>query len=173
MGRRGPPKKPTELKLLQGIPGGKHKLPRAEPKPSKTRNARPSIPLSKGSKKIWTQITGRLEALGLLTEIDINMLSRYCDIFDKWLQAKAYLDANGFKYPVYERLSDKDLRAGKKPRITYLAQFPEVSVYKELGKDLARLEAQFGMSPASRAGLGVDTDGEGKAGSIQSWLYGK
>ena len=76
MGRRGPPPKPTRLKILAGNPG-KRPLNDAEPVPAP---GRPSCPawVSKEGRAEWRRVTRELEALGLLARIDQATLACYC-----------------------------------------------------------------------------------------------
>ena len=156
MGRRGPAKKPTTLKVLQGCPGGESKLPKNEPQPAKTRQAKPPFKLSKDESKIWRALAQKLESVGLLTVIDLNALSRYCQLYVKYHKAKTFLDAkDSFYYPIFHEQTDEEKAAGAPKRVKYLAQFPEVSIMLQLSKELRNIEAQFGMTPASRAGISV------------------
>lgn len=156
MGHRGPPKKPTELKLLQGVPGGESKLNKSEPRPAKLAGARPPAWLGKEAKKIWREVAPKLEKLGLLTDIDISTLARYCDTRWRWLQAKQFLDEHGPVYAIYHEQTEDEKKAGRKPKLKYMAQFPQVNIYSSLGKELTRLEQNFGMTPSARAGVTVD-----------------
>lgn len=156
MGRRGPPKKPTELKLVQGVPGGNSLLPKGEIKPKAAANPKPPFDLTENGKKIWKKLVARLQVENLISELDVYAAARYCDVLDKWLTVKKWLDEKGFVYALYEPLSEEDRRAGKKPVLRHMQQFPQVSIYNQLSKDLTRLESQFGLTPAARASLSAD-----------------
>lgn len=163
MGLRGPPKKPTELKLLEGTPGGRHKLTPNEPRPEKLSGSRPPKQLSKEAKAVWRILAPKLETLGLLTTIDQNALLRYCDAFIRWLQAKDFLDKNGFQYEIFCEQTPEDIKEGKAPKIKYMAQYPHVSIYMQLTKELTRLEQQFGMTPAARSSINVKIPEDSKS----------
>lgn len=179
MGRRGPPKKPTELKLIQGVPGGKSKLAKNEPKPKKVCGARPPRDLPKAARKTWKDTASRLEALGLLTEIDLSALAQYCDVTLRWQQARDFLDKNGFYYAIYEKPTREELAAAAKDgspvkqRLKYMVQFPQVNIYAQFGKQRMQLAAQFGMTPSARAGLGIASTVPAEKTELRQRLYGK
>ena len=90
MGKRGPLKKPTKLKLLQGVPGGEHKLNENEAAPKLLDDTIPSPSwLCDRGKAIWKEVAEKLSKNGLLSEIDTNMLARYCDLAVRWFDARA------------------------------------------------------------------------------------
>lgn len=173
MGRRGPSKKPTELKLLEGVPGGKHKLNLNEPKPPKAESLKPPRELTKFGRKIWKQLTPKLEPLNLVTNLDLHSLMRYCDCWDKFLKTKKLLDDEGFCFTIYYEQTADQIAAGDPKEIRYTQQRPEVSIYFQLMKDLARFDAQFGLTPAARANLNIKPidDGKGK-NRVKARLYG-
>lgn len=177
MGRRGPPRKPTELKIVQGVPGGEHKLNKHEPKPKKTQNAKPPRWLGKEGKKIWKIVVPKLESLKIMSEIDINALGRYCDMLPRWIEARNWLDEHGQYFPVYYPLSPKQVDAeleGKtvKKIVKNMKLWPQVKLYRELSTELSRLEAQFGMTPASRSAISTLVTPGDNPNDFRERLYG-
>ena len=170
MGRRGPPKKPTQLKVVQNTPGGKHKLPKHEVRPKKVRGTSPPRHLIKPARKIWREQAAKLEELGLLTNIDLNALARYCDYLHRWIELSKMLDKEGYYIILYHEQSPEEQAAGDPPLVKYVQQRPEVNIFFNLGKDLARLESQFGLTPAARTGL--DVTPKKSDGDAKSFLYG-
>lgn len=173
MGRRGPPKTPTVLKILNGIPGGKHKLTPNEPEPEVTKNAKPSFKLKPRAQEIWDRLVPNLEELSLLTKVDLNALSRYCEAFSRWLEAKEFLEKKGETYTLYNELTEEEIAEGKTQAdrtIKYIVQFPQVNIYSSLLKDLLKYEQQFGLTPASRASISVPKKSPGE--TLRSKLYG-
>jgi P27 family predicted phage terminase small subunit len=172
MGLRGPPKKPTELKLLQGNPG-KHPLPLNEPKPKKVLGVKPLKWLTKDAREIWNKETKKLEPLGLLTEIDLNAFGRYCDFLAKWLKVKARLDAvNAYYYPIYQEQTPAEIVANAPKVVKRLAVLPEVQMYNHFALMLNRLEREFGLTPAARAGLEIKPSMREKV-EVEELLFGK
>lgn len=88
-----------------------------------------------------------MDRLGLLTEIDINPLARYCRVWARWRAAEEVIDVSG---PTCDVL-DKD------GRIKYVQQRPEVNIAANLLTQLLKLEQEFGMSPSSRARVRATT----------------
>jgi P27 family predicted phage terminase small subunit len=174
MGRRGPPKKPTALKVLQGIPGGKSKLVKNEPQPKKVKQAAPPYQLNERELKIWQEITPQLEAVGLLTGIDLQALARYVTALDQYLTAKAFVDAAGsFYYEIYFARTKSEIAEGKPARVKYRQVYPEVGIMRALSKELRSLEREFGMTPAARAGISVDGDPPRASDTTDALLYGE
>jgi P27 family predicted phage terminase small subunit len=172
MGRRGPPRKPTELKLLQGNPG-KHALPLNEPKPKKLTDAKPPRYLNKDARAIFIREAKKLTPLGLMSEIDINAFARYCDFLSKWLKVKAVLDnAESYYYPVYFEQTPEEISSGAKPLLKRLAVMPEVGMYNTFAIMLNRLEREFGLTPAARSGIDVKPNKLEKE-EAEDLLFGK
>lgn len=172
MGRRGPPKKPTELKLLQGAPGGKHKLNLAEPRPPKVKSPRASFKLGPVGRRAFRDYSAKLEAMGVLTEVDIHALTRLCDHIEEWEKLRDFVLQNGYVYAIYHEQSPEEIAAKRKKRLKYMAQFPQANLMLQLGKEINRLEQQFGLSPSSRTGLNVRLPASGKKDETKNKLYG-
>jgi P27 family predicted phage terminase small subunit len=144
MGTRGPKPLPTALRILNG--NAAHRpLPKNEPKPEKLKNTKPPFELTERGKKIWKTISKRLEVCGLLTNIDLNALMRYCDIFDKWLLAKEMYDTKGSYYEVFN--------GGKS---CGYAKAPWAVEYRGFLRELLRLEGEFGMTPSARTRIQLE-----------------
>lgn len=171
MGRRGPPKKPTQLKLLQGNPG-KRSINTDEPKPARCLATRPPRDLDSVARKVWRETAPRLEALGLLSVIDLAIFWRYCDLRSKFKAAKDFLDKNGFVYAIYFDQTAEEIKECKPRRLKYMAQFPQVSIYQQLSKEITRIEQNFGMTPAARAGLNVVPPENQTGETTEDFLYG-
>ena len=172
MGRRGPPKKPVELKLLQGNPGEK-KLPKPLKVP-KIKGMKPPRELGKLGKAMWRRILPKLKAQNLASDLDVNMLSRYCDTYEHWTNARKFILENGTAYPIYQTPlpTEEELKAGKKPELRYMVQYPQVSQMNQWARDLTRYEQQFGMSPASRTALVLEAPPKASESEIDDLLYG-
>ena len=164
MGKAGPPKKPTNVKRLQGIPGGKSKLPKNEPKPKLAKDMKPPKGLKKEEKKIWKAIAPRLFPLGLLTELDIEALTQYCQLASVYNDAKAFVDKNGQTY-----------KSVNKQGAEYWAIYPQVGLMEKLAKHLFRILTHFGGTPSGRSGIELaapPASGASQKDGIKSFLYG-
>lgn len=131
--RRGPPPKPTVLKLIEGNPG-KRKLNSREPRP---RPARPPCPkeLDAGARKEWRRIVRELDEFGLLTNLDRAALAGYCQAWSDWLDAREKIAKYG------------KLTKGAKGN---LVKSPVVRLADDALTHLRALAAEFGFTPSSR-----------------------
>ena len=160
MGRRGPPAKPLELVKKQGNPG-KQKLNDDAPAPERAINAKPPFTLKGTAKKIWTSMTEKLERLGVLAETDLYALARYADLHARWLALRDLIDKKGITYEIKTEKGS-----------VYLAFRPEVSLFNKWIPILARLEQEFGLTPASRTRIRTD-GGENDKQKARARLYGR
>lgn len=139
MGKRGPPKKPTRLKILQGNPG-KRALPDHEPQPNVNRLPEPPDHLSQSAQHVWRRLAPKLHRLGLLTEIDDDALALYCDASARWVRAKAEVDAHG---DIVKTLAGNPI------------QNPYLAVANRAAEQMRKLISDFGMTPAARTAIDV------------------
>lgn len=167
MGRRGPAPKTIKQLKLSGSP--RARKAKREPKVPKGMPACPEY-LSANAKKVWRALVPMLAKLGVVSKLDGNALTRYCDLFVQWRVAQEYLDKNGLTYELKDEDGD----------IYYTQQYPQVSIVRSCATALLRLEQEFGMTPSARASLansGVRMGGKGQddeeAGSDrESYLFG-
>lgn len=112
--------------------------------------------------EIWGKLVPLLINSKLLTGIDVQALARYVDTLVDWKEAKKFLDKHGSSYPIYENKKIRNPATKKyenKEVVKYMAQFPQVAIKRACAAELLRLEREFGMTPSSRAGLGVGEGG--------------
>jgi len=100
-----------------------------------------------------------LQATRVMTRADVEALARYCDTYEWWLAVRAKLKAEGDTYPI---LNDGG-------QVKYIAQRPEVSIAHKLAQQLRQLEADFGLSPAARVSLKVESDAQQES-TIEKFL---
>lgn len=174
MGRGGPPKKPTSLKLLQGLPGGAHKLNRDEPKPRKASPIELRCPpeLSEEGKKVWKKYAPRLYRLGLLTELDLQSFRRYCDLQGAYTEARRDIAANGSYIDVFATPTKDEAKRGDPLRLARRVLSPAAAALPGIRTELLRLEREFGMTPASRAGIEVSPAMTEAADAVEERLFG-
>jgi len=151
MGRRGPAPKPTALKLVGGNPGGRP-LNTREPIPPP---GEPDLPVftDERARLVWQQLVPRLARIGLARSIDGHALERYCVLLVRWRDAAAFVDKNQPTYPV--RAEGKDGRPG---RIILVREFPQAAAERKLNQQLLALEREFGLTPAARSRINVETE---------------
>lgn len=146
MGKRGPKKTPTKLKVLRGNPGCR-RLNKNEPLPSTDGVVMPDH-LGDVAVTKWNDILPLLQAIKVMTRADVEALARYCDTYEWWLATRATLKREGDTYPI---LNDKG-------EVKYIAQRPEVSIAHKLATQLRQLEQDFGLNPSARTGLTVEKE---------------
>ena len=130
----GRPRKPTELKLIQGT-AQKCRMNPNEPKPDVDIPDTPHH-LSKPAREEWARITPLLKDLGLISQLDLVELSFYCQAWGDHVQAENMIRRNG------KVLKDAKGRL-------YIS--PWVKHSKE-SKELAhKFLVEFGLTPASRS----------------------
>ncbi|NCB09888.1 MAG: phage terminase small subunit P27 family [Bacteroidia bacterium] len=132
----GRPKKPTHLKLLQGNPG-KQKLPKNEPKPDVKIPEPPNFLIDYALDE-WNRVTPILERLGLLSDLDVMELAAYCQCVDRWRNAEEEIKRNG--------MTDTTSNGN-------VIQSPYVGIANKAMVQMHQFLCQFGMTPASRAGV--------------------
>ncbi len=128
MGLRGPPKKPTALKVVQGTASTKANSKHPQPK-----SAGVSCPNWIGihGKQLWSSVYPQLKQLGLIKKLDREALAIACHAFHEYRIATAAFDPTE---------DTTDMR-----RIGQNAN--------EAFHRWERMMKQFGMTPASREGL--------------------
>ena len=134
----GPPRKPTNLKVLEGNPG-KKKLPENEPKPAPIAPTCPAF-LSSSAKWEWKRISKELERLGLLTKVDRVALAEYCQAYARWKEAEETIQREGL---IIETTNGNKI------------QHPAVGVAHTTMGLLHKYIQEFGLSPAARTRISV------------------
>ena len=144
MGRRGPPPTPTSLLKLRGSPLVSKRRDRTEAKGPAGKPTCPSW-LDEDAKAAWRQIVPLLDAMGVLTRIDCNALSRYCRLWSRWRKAEAFIQEKGDMYPIKDESG----------RVKCFQQWPQVAIASKLSQQLTRLEQEFGMTPSARTRIQI------------------
>lgn len=140
---RGRKPKPTEKKKLEGNPG-KRKLNDKEPKPPVVI---PDPPKHFEGEALaeWKRITGELQTLRLVSNIDRAALVSYCQAWADYVKACDTIEDEG------EVITSE--KGG-------LYQNPWVSIKNSAMDRMVRISAEFGMTPSSRTRLKVETPTE-------------
>lgn len=165
MARPGTKPTPTVLRQLNGNAGGR-KMNDKEAMPSRDfpLEAPEWAKLNEKGLEVWNRLARMVHRNGLLTECDLGLFARYCDMLPRWYQMKAFIEEHGETYevsaPVYEGAGrDREVVDWKTIRI---AQRPQMKLYIEMSKALQGIEAEFGLSPSSRTRIhAVDENYEG------------
>ena len=151
MGKRGPPKKPTALRIFEGNPS-RRPLNAREPKPTL---GVPRCPgwLSSEAKAEWKRVVPELERLGMLTKIDRAALAAYCQSWAEYVEAVKCVQGEG-------TVIEGKRGPQKNPRCT---------VMNEAWGRFHKTAIMFGLNPSARSTMvapGVD-----KGGKLEAFLY--
>lgn len=145
MGRRGPARKPTALRVIEGN-CGKRPLPKDEPQPSSDYTPCP-IWLKGKARQEWKRIAPELRRMGLLTIVDRVALTAYCQTYARWLEAEEAVEKKGMTF-----VTEKG----------YIQQRPEVGVAQKSLLLIKAFATEFGLTPASRTRISVSRKPEAK-----------
>lgn len=148
MGKRGPKKAPTEVKIARGT----HRKdrdgdPTLEPKPEQAAAPKPPAHLKASGRAKWSDLAPRLARVGLLSEIDLDALALLCEAFDEKAHCEKVLAKEG------EYFTQDNGYVGAHPAISRL--------HRAIGR-IQKLMAAFGMSPSDRSGLRVGSADQAK-----------
>ena len=142
MARTGRPPKPTAIKALEGNPG-KRPLNKNEPKPQPTAPKCPSW-LTADAKKEWRRLSKELEAMGLLTRVDMAAFAGYCQAYARWKEAEEFISKHG---------------SILKTSTGYIQQIPQVSIAQQNLKQMRNFCSELGLSPSARSRLSIANNG--------------
>lgn len=149
--QRGPKPTPTNLRILQGGPARRTQSSEPVPPPSDL----PDCPawLNTYARGEWDRLAADLYGMGILTGVDQTMLAAYCMAYARWRQAEEDLQVMADQDPITHGalLKTKEGNA---------IQNPLVGVANVARRDMARLAAEFGLSPSSRTLIDAGKRGE-------------
>ena len=136
MAQRGRPRKPTELKRLEGNRGHRP-LNDNEPKPDADKVKCPTW-LMPEAKKEWRRLAPMLIKMGLLTNADVQTFAGYCESYARWKEADQKLTELG---------STSETSRG------YETQSVWVNIAQKNLHQMKELGNEFGLSPVARSRL--------------------
>lgn len=143
MGARGPAKKPTQLKLIQGNPG-RRKLNDDVVLDSACGIPDPPAHLDRIAKKEWKRLAPVVFKAGLLTDGDIAAFGAYCTAFSSWYYAEKSLQAT---------LSENSGSLTFETDKGYQQQIPEIGIVNQARLTMVKIAREFGLTPSARAGI--------------------
>jgi phage terminase small subunit len=169
MGKRGPKKTPIALAAVDG-----RSLDRDPPVlPPDDEKPRPPNWLTPLARAEWDRICEILWGMGCLEQIDQGMFAAYCQAWGRYEQGEIDLNAAiaaelskaprrkaGAKKPKRPPLKPQAHGAVAKTAAGNLILNPLFGVVNTLRRDMQRLAAEFGLSPAARAGVGGSGGGK-------------
>lgn len=161
MGERGP--RPIPSAILERRGSERARKNPDEPRPPRV--AKPSAPrdMSPDAKKHWRKLVKLLDAMGVLTQADLVLVERYCELLAQWRAARAFINEKGSVYPVKKWNPHKDNgeeRGEKRPpggfEVVGFREFPQLKQLTKLDTALLQHEREMGLTPSSRTRLVVD-----------------
>jgi len=155
VGRRGPKPKPTKLRVLQGN-AGKRALPKSEVQPRAADPLAAPTSLDALGLQKWRQLAPQLTELGLLTELDVDMLAMYCQTWSDWRSVRTAIAVT----------------AGKDDGQALVIASGLAKREKELRTALRQLASEFGLSPASRSRVPAPPKGNDPKDPMDEFLRG-
>ncbi len=152
----GPKPKPTAIKKLG--PRSHHSKNVDEPQPSRLVRV-PQAPrwLGSDARAVFKEMARDLCALGVLTKVDLDALTRYCVVYERWRAAEKQLKKQG--------------EIIKSPN-GYLIQNPYLAIANKCLKQLDSLGAEFGLSPSSRTRVAIAPTVD-ERNKLEEELFGK
>ena len=134
-------KTPEKIKELQGYP---NKRKNAKLLAASSPGAAPisrtpgfEIRLNKMESALYDRVTQNLEAIGLLTNLDIDVVLRYVKFLAKWYEIDGSLSPNGY------------FSEGHRGR----AISADVNLLLRLNSEILKIEKEMGLTPAARSGM--------------------
>lgn len=135
MGLRGPAPTPTRLRLLTGNPSGRP-LNNDTDLVASLQELPPPPDMDGFALATWHRLTAELATLGMLNDIDTDLLSMYCHTWADYTEYRKKLKQFG--------------EIVKAPS-GYPIQSPYVNMAVKARHALIRMQQELGMSPSSRS----------------------
>jgi P27 family predicted phage terminase small subunit len=160
MGKRGPRRVPTHLRLLRGNPGHQT-LPRDEPQPAIAQTLEPPPFLVGYAKEEWIEVAQELHRLKLLSRVDTKPLAAYCQAYAIWRMAVEAFTEISARDPQMHGLMIK--AANGTP-----LQNPVLLTARQAAQDMVRFASEFGFTPAARSRISTSNSevAESKFGNL-------
>ena len=149
--RPGGGRKPTPnvIKFKTGNPG--HRRIKDEPMPPDRSIPTPPVHLDAYAREEWGRIADGLHAMGVLHQIDQQVLAAYCDSYSRWRHAVEAMRAR-----VEKAGGDQLAALIDKTSNGNIVQNPLIGIANKAAGDMVRYAAEFGLTPAARARLAID-----------------
>ena len=109
------------------------------------------------AKKEWRRLAKQMEAIGILTEVDMAAFAGYCQAYARWKEAEEFITQHG--------------TIVKTPS-GYWQQVPQVSIAQTYLKIMNKFAEQFGLTPSSRSRIIASDGGPADAADEMENLLG-
>jgi P27 family predicted phage terminase small subunit len=144
VGARGPAPKPTRLRLLHG--DHPERVNRREPRPARLPVVKPAYLSAEASAK-WDELAPHLEAMGVLSAADGDLLAAYCECFSRW---RRLAEMAAKSPPVFKRKGKA--QDGQEPEVVFVRN-PLWAQVRDAEAALRVLAREYGFTPSARAGM--------------------
>lgn len=145
MAKPGRPRKPRNLKLIQGtyrkdrdVANPPDPAPKIPPRPS---HLGKGVPWGRQSVREWKYYAPLLAKNGLLTELDRAILENFTDALGRRWHYRRMIKEHG------------DVQTTESG---YLSQTPYATLYNKAVEDVGKYAAKLGCDPSSRSGINVE-----------------
>jgi P27 family predicted phage terminase small subunit len=140
MAGKGPPPKPTALKVVAGT-DRPCRTNAAEPKPPRGRPS-PPVHISDKARTAWAYVTVILDQMGVLTDADALAVEGLCEAYADVQAARAALAARdgALTYETQTKAGGRMVRA-----------YPEMAMLADADRRLMAWMSRFGLTPADRS----------------------
>lgn len=98
--------------------------------------------LSEDALAVWNSLAPELERLGLLTVLDVQLFSVFCNASAEFTRLARII-------------SEADELVVERGQHGYRQEIPEISLQRRFGDTMRRIGARFGLDPVARSGLDV------------------
>jgi len=124
---------PTRLKIIKGT-DQPCRIRKDEPKPADDNIQMPDD-MSAGAIKQWDKVSKQLKEARIITNIDVDALSMYCEAYATWIDANKAIQKHGVVV---------------KNKSGFPVQSPYFLVANKAFDQMRAMLTEFGMTPSSR-----------------------
>jgi P27 family predicted phage terminase small subunit len=149
VGKRGPARKPTELRILDGE--RPYRTNTSEPAPAEVEIRVPTW-LSPKARRLWRALAPDLRRKGVLTHWDTELLAQFCHAAVRAREAAAHIAREG------------EVIVTERGRV----RSPWCLAWKDSVDVMARLGARFGLTPSDRGGLSLPEPSDAELDALLS-----
>jgi phage terminase small subunit len=171
VGLRGPPPKPTRIRMLEGN-RGRRPLPGNEPQYPPGVPERPSG-MSAGARKIWDMLVGEMAASGVLRPVDALALMQLCEDQAMLDTLRKGMDQMARELSKKAKENKRDLPGGPLIQLSRTIEGRRtLSTIRELSAQIIVQRREFGLTPASNGRVQAAGPGSGFMDPLERALCG-
>ena len=94
----------------------------------------------------------------VLTVVDGDALSAYCQTYARWQQAELFIAKHGVAYPIRD----------DKGQIKFMQPFPQVAIARSLLQLVKTYQQEFGLTPSARIRIEVGEKSGGRLAAFRA-----